>query len=70
MVNTIIHRICMEIELTFALDPLHGYCDVTYVRTSNTSFFLFIAFSTYLAQFGKKIKMLIKGDRQACLPRC
>ena len=32
--------------------------------------FLFIAFSTYLAQFDKKIKMLIKGDKQACLPRC
>ena len=38
----------MEMELNsakrdpFALDPLHGHCDVTYV---------------YLAQFGKKIKM-------------
>ena len=34
VVNTIIHRICMEIELSsakrdpFLLAPLHGHCDV------------------------------------------
>ena len=66
----------MEIELNsakrdpFALDSL-AWALRRHVRANQQYFlFLFIAFSTYLAQFGKKIKMLIKGDKQACLPRC
>ena len=66
VVNTIIHRIFMEIELNsarrdpFALDPLHGHCDVMYVRTGNTSFSSSQPFQRIRLSLVKKSKCLSK----------